>query len=73
MNFADKKMHSLNDAESPSGSPIVSRNARMKLRYKLTLEYETSDLRHHLVAPTLSESELAECQREPFFIFCQIK
>lgn len=48
MNFADKKMHSLNDAESPSGSPIVSRNARMILRYKLTLEYDTNDLRRHL-------------------------
>lgn len=48
MNFADKKMHSLNDAESPAGFPLYSRNARMKLRYKLTLEYDTSDLRRHL-------------------------
>lgn len=48
MIFSNKKMHSLNVAESPSGSPIISRNARMKLRYKLTLEYETSDFRRHL-------------------------
>lgn len=39
MIFADKKMHSLNDAESPSGSPMVSRNACMILRYKLIFEY----------------------------------
>ncbi len=39
MNFVDKKMHSLNDAESPSGSPIVSRNAWLILRYKLIFEY----------------------------------
>lgn len=48
MIFADKKMHSLNDAESPSGSPMVSRNACVVLRCKLTLEYETSNLRRHL-------------------------
>lgn len=48
MNFADKKMHSLNDAESPAGSPLYSRNARMKLRYKLIFEYWTSDLCRHL-------------------------
>lgn len=39
MIFANKKMHSLNDAESPAGSPLYSRNARMKLRYKLIFEY----------------------------------
>ena len=39
MDFADKKMHSFNDTESPAGSPIVSRNACMILRYKLIFEY----------------------------------
>lgn len=48
MIFSDKKTHSLNDAESPSGSPLYSRNARIVLRYKLTLEYETSNLRRRL-------------------------